>query len=407
MTPEERQKYIDEAARDGLPMAQALQSPQNKNPYYDWLVENGFNQNLLLSNEELARMLKAFEGTDYWERAKMNPYLNFTRNHGALDSFMGLFGASSYDRAKDEQIQAAAEYFSRLQNEMDQQSYNTPVAQASRMAAAGQNADLIGTSGVADAEKMDLPITSPDLSQGPGVSDFVNVVTGAISMAFSMAKDIKSLQGLTLDNASKEISNVASMQGFVEGLAGIGSFDEDYDASGMGETFNLFKNGRNRKLFKRSWEETWNSLKAVKERNENFVGAADAAGKAAKQVASKYYADPHFSPWHNSAIFEDIAIISDRTTELMVEVDKKMARLKSKQADNQLAYENSIDPSLRAEAENAANKENRDSATVINEINAKMRQLVEDLHYKSQQGDWFASLLLTSISVFRMSQMKF
>lgn len=407
MTPEERQKYIDEAARDGLPMAQALQSPQNKNQYYDWLIENGFNQNLLLNNEELARMLKAFEGTDFWDRARMNPYLNFTRNHGALDSFMGLFGASSYDRAMDEQIQAAAEYFSRLQNEMDQQSYDTPVAQASRMAAAGQNPSLLGTSGVSEAQKMDLPITSPDLSQGPGISDFVNVVTGAISMAFSMAKDMKSLQALNLENQGKEISNVASMQGFVEGLAGIGSFDNDFDATDMGETANPFKSGRNRKLFKSSWEKTWHSLKAVKERNENFVGASDAAGKAAKQVASKFFADPYQSPFTNSVIFEDIALISDKTTELMLEVDRKMARLKSKQADNQMAYENSIDPSLRAEAENAANKENRDSATVINEINAKMRQLVEDLHYKSQQGDWFASLLLTSISVFRMSQMKF
>lgn len=372
-----------------------------------WLSSVGASGNLLYEDNDLASMLKNFEGTDYWERALMNPYLQFTRSEGHLDQLTHFFTDSAFDKAKAEQRQAAAEYFARLQNEMDQQAYDTPVAQASRMAAAGMNADLLGTSGVAESPKMDLPITSPDLSQGPGIGDFVNVVTSAISMAFAMAKDIKSLQSLSLDNAGKEIANVGAMQSFTEGLAGIGSFDNDFDATDMGLQNNPFKSRRNRKLFKSSWENTWNSLKAVRERNENFVGAADAAGKAAKQVASKFYADPHFSPQYNAHVFEDIAIISDKTTELMVEVDKKMARLKSKQADNQMAFENSIDPSLRAEAENAANKENRDSATVINEINAKMRQLVEDLHYKSQQGDWFASLLLTSISVFRMSQMKF
>lgn len=407
MTPEEKQKLIDEAAKDGLPMAQAFQSPQNKNPYYDWLIDNGFNQNLLLNNEELARMLKSFEGTDFWDRARMNPYLNFTRNHGALDSFMGLFGASGYDRAMDEQIQAAAEYFSRLQNEMDQQEYDTPVAQASRMAQAGQNPALLGTSGVSGAEKMDLPITSPDLSQGPGVADFVNVVTSAVTMAFSLAKDVKALQGISLDNAGKEIANAGAMQGFVEGLSGSGLYDNETKPEDVSHLVNPFKSRRNKKLFERSWLTTYHSFKSVRERNENYLGAVDAAGKSAKAHASKFFANPFNDPLSNASIFEDIALISDRTTELINEVDHKMAKLRSKQADNSLTYEMSIDPSLRAESENAANKESRDSATVINEINDKMRQLVDDLHYKSQQGDWFASLLLTSISVFRMSKMQF
>lgn len=403
MTPEEYQKYIDEAANDGLPMAQALQSPQNKNPYYDWLIENGFTQNLLLNNEDLARMLKAFEGTDFWDRARMNPYLSFTRNHGALDDFMGLFGASSYDRAKDEQIQAAAEYFSRLQNEMDQQSYDTPVAQASRMAAAGQNADLLGTSGVSDSAKMDLPIVSPDLSQGPGLADFVNVVTSAASLALSMYGKFKEFKSVDLANDLQEAQIVDKINDTAQRFSSeaFGQFGS-YNGTSVDFLPNPYKSRRDRKIFQEATDRVFATYRTLKEGRELKRDAIGAADDVAKSLSSKYHSDPYKPDDMNSDVFRGISVINDVTTELVAKVNQDMARLQRQQISNDMSYATTFDSALSAETANAQNKESKEAISMTNQLNASMREMTEKLYKDYKGGSKFAGFLLMALNVFRL-----
>lgn len=377
---------------------QAVIDPQHS--LTEWLKGYGLNQNMLLYDEDLAKMLKQFEGTEYWDRALMNPYLQFTRQSGVADDLIGFFTSSPYQNAWNEQRQAAAEYFSKLQNNLSEQKYDSPIQQAARMRAAGQNPDLLGTSGVSESPTMDMPIVSPDISQGPGIVDFVNVITTAVTMAFAIAKDVKSLQAAGIANSGAEIKNANDMQSFVSGIAGMGSFDNNADVNPS--SFNPFTSRKLRKSFEKSFSNTIHSFKSIKERNENFVGAEESAQKAAKHAASKFFVNFMNDPYQNADVFSGIQTISDVTTELLNKVDKQMAELNLKKIENQKTYEDNIDPALQAQTTNAQNKEAKEAVSMTNQMNAAMRELTNKLYLDYKKGNKFSGVLLMSLNMLRL-----
>lgn len=376
---------------------------RSKHDLQDWLFQSGASGNLLFEDEELARMLQSFDGTDFWDRARMNPYLQFTRQKGHLDRLTSFFTSSSYDKAKAEQRQAAAEYFARLQNEMDQQAYDTPLEQAERMRLAGQNPDLLGTSGVAESEKMDLPITSPDLSQGPDVSDFINVVTSAASFALSMYGKFKEFKGLDLANDLKEAEVIDKINDTAQRFSSE-AFDQFGTYNGTSVDFlpNPFKSKRARKVFEQASDRVFATYRTLKEGRELKRDAISAADDVAKSLSSKYHSDPYKPDDMNSDIFRGISTINDVTTELVAKVNRDMARLQSKQISNDMAYANTFDSALSAETVNAQNKESKEAISMTNQLNASMREMTEKLYKDYKGGSKFAGFLLMALNVFRL-----
>lgn len=370
---------------------------------YDWLKNSGVHGNLYRESDELVNMLRNFEGTDYWERALMNPYVQFTRKEGILDSFLSNFTSSSYDRAKDEQIQAASEYFARLQNEMDQQKYDTPLEQAERMRLAGQNPDLLGTGGVAESPKMDMPITSPDLSQGPGINDFINVVVSAASFAMSMYGKFKEFKGLDLENDLKEAEVVDKVNGTAQRFSSeaFGQFDT-YNGTSIDFIPNPYTSKRARKIFKEGADRVFGTYRTLKEGRQFKRDAIGVADDVAKSLSSKYHSDPYKPDDMNADIFRGISTINDVTMELMAKVDREMGYLGIKQADNQLAYENAYDPTLAADTVNAQNKEAKEAVTMTNQMNASMREMTEKLYRDYKNGSKFSGFLLMAFNLFRL-----
>lgn len=376
---------------------------RTKHDLQSWLAESGASGNLLFEDEELARMLQSFDGTDFWDRARMNPYLQFTRSKGHLDRLTSFFTSSSYDKAKAEQRQAAAEYFARLQNEMDQQKYDSPLEQAERMRLAGQNPDLLGTGGVAESEKMDLPITSPDLSQGPDFSDFVNVVSSAASFALSMYGKFKEFKGIDLANDMKEAEIVDKINDTAQRFSSE-AFDQFGTYNGTSVDFlpNPYKSKRARKIFEKASDRVFATYRTLKEGREFKRDAIGAADDVAKSLSSKYHSDPYKPDDMNKDIFRGISIINDVTMELMAKVDKQMASLNLKQGQNQLAYENTYDPTLAAETVNAQNKEAKEAVSMTNQMNASMRELTEKLYKDYKNGSKFSGFLLMAFNLFRL-----
>lgn len=370
---------------------------------YAWLKNSGVHGNLYKESDELINMLRNFEGTDYWERALMNPYVQFTRKEGILDSFISNFTASSYDKAKDEQIQAASEYFTRLQNEMDQQKYDSPLEQAERMRLAGQNPDLLGTSGVAEAPKMDMPITSPDLSQGPGINDFINVVVSAASFAMSMYGKFKEFKGIDLANDLKEAEVVDKINGTAQRFSSE-AFDQfgTYNGTSIDFIPNPYTSKRARKIFREGADRVFGTYRTLKEGREFKRDAIGAADDVAKSLSSKYHSDPYKPDDMNADIFRGISTINDVTTELIAKVDKQMASLHLKQGQNQYAYETAYDPTLAAETVNAQNKESKEAVSMTNQMNASMRDLTEKLYKDYKNGSKFSGFLLMAFNLFRL-----
>ena len=171
--------------------------------------------------------IKQYENDPMYSELLNNPYLrsnNADFSPNLLQSFGELFGdTSARDSYFENLLSQRNSYLSQWLAQRNQREYDTPSAQAQRMAVAGQNADLLGTSGVSGAPENDQPLTAVNMpGAGQGVQDVFQltyqVAQTGISLVSSVMQFAQGVQSLKYGNAqliAQELNNGKSAMGFL------------------------------------------------------------------------------------------------------------------------------------------------------------------------------------------------
>lgn len=158
-------------------------------------------------------------GDEYDRLFASNPYRDLTYNRSFWQTVAHSLGfRTDEDRWREDAQVNAREYDAGIFQMMQQNEYNSPSAQASRMREAGMNPDLLGIGDVAPAST-----TDPDpngMSQNVGdefqrgmstVSTVAQFAFRAIESTFAILKDSKALKNLQLTNDGLAIQNDNAM----------------------------------------------------------------------------------------------------------------------------------------------------------------------------------------------------
>lgn len=151
-------------------------------------------------------------GSEYDRLFRANPYRNLNYKKSFWQQFASALGfRTDADRWLEDAQVNSAEYDAGIYSMMQQNSYNSPEAQARRMQMAGQNPDLLGTGDVLGAAS---PAEDPNgMSQNVGdeFSDFGNTIASVFSRAMAVFKDFKSIEQMNTIIDGQNISNAKNM----------------------------------------------------------------------------------------------------------------------------------------------------------------------------------------------------
>lgn len=145
---------------------------------------------------------------EYADIAATNPYAE--SKYGSLGLWDRLGNLIGFNTAEDkyntERATLAAQYDAQIESLKFENEYNSPSAQASRMREAGQNPDLLGTSGVAGAAEMTEPVGIPTANDGSAnmaaFTGFTNMLKEGCLGAIGFATQLQGYEAGEIANAS-------------------------------------------------------------------------------------------------------------------------------------------------------------------------------------------------------------
>lgn len=384
--------------------------------------------------QDLANTVK---GTDYEQMFNNNPWRNYNYKETGWQKFLNLLGfRSGADKMREEMTLASNKYDSDLLAKMQQDEYNSSVAQAERMRQAGQNPDLLGTSGVSDAAPMaeqSVPEIPEDFASNP--ASFASGVLSLVMSGIGFAKDFQTFQNLKQTVDGQNIRNAQGLYDLAlstalnatQGLPNGGFYDnETGEPTGDSSPVDWLKERgfqvantlpkRLRKRFQNQYSDVIQGIPFEKEKFKSWRESMEAYHATLRGVGSKYYS----GNWQ-----DDLYLV---TNELSQFADK----LEKYSLTNKAEYEESYNPELAAETTNLGNQLQHDYAqselshdvpeasaeakkatfkntaqqdTISRQINSTIANIVDKLSRKAEQGDIIAQGILLFFSVARMASM--
>lgn len=369
-------------------------------------------------------------GSMYDQLFAANPYRKQTYNQSGWQKFLsGLGFRTGYDDWLDQTSTQIAEYDAGIMSQIQQDQFNSPAAMAERERAAGMNPDLLGIGDVAqaagpteDANGM-IPQQSNDAEQFAGIVSHVSsTVLNLIPTVMSFATQIKQLKGLRIENDMKELSFGsqaidAATKFFIEGVT-----PEQYreafekndwtnildaakkDAKYLSETF--FSDKRARKRFDLAYGMHSNSLLAELQKYKTYDEFEKNRKSLLSQRASRYFSDDDETMQSLlSSFLQPIEEYQQKMNDIRLKYSDKEGEnygarldLEGTQIENQQEYENTIDPSQQAAAENAANRatqQEREIFEATNELFANM------MNFLKKKDTWWSQLAMAFIGIAR------
>lgn len=177
---------------------------------------DGFSNTDVSSDEWYLNYISQYKGTVWYPRLLNNPHLRANAAPFSPDLWQqflaGIGDNSARDRYYGDLLSKRNDYLSKIEDEIRQYKQNSPANQAALMAAAGQNADLLGTGSVAGAPENDNLAEPflPSQSSGTGLPSFEGLANFGVSMISTLIGFANSLQGLEAGStaiAGAEIDN--------------------------------------------------------------------------------------------------------------------------------------------------------------------------------------------------------
>lgn len=151
-----------------------------------------------------------FVGTQYAALWENNPYADMYYDSTFWDD-IGLSSKANDQNAEYERLYN--EYIAGLYDQQRQDEYNSESAIAERMRSAGQNPDLLGTSGGSQTGDLTPPSAGPQTAlngQSPAITS-ISLIGQILGFATSSFQQINSIYGGILDNIAKDDTMFSSM----------------------------------------------------------------------------------------------------------------------------------------------------------------------------------------------------
>lgn len=366
-------------------------------------------------------------GADYDQMFAANPYRNQTYKKSFWQALAeGLGFRTGYDTWRESAMNNAAEWDADVFALMNQNQYDSPAAMASRERAGGMNPDLLGVGDVAQSAGMrndangmqptesDIPIASSILSSvSRGVMDIIPNVMSFIT-------NITDLKGRRIQNDKAELSFANDAMGAAEKFFLEGITELDYkeafekndwtnildaaskDAKYLSSTY--LANKRAQRRFNLAYGMHSRSLAAKMSKYKTYDEFEKARKSLLTQRASQFFSDDDDTMM---SLIQSINGPLERYQKRMNVILETRAGLRNpsleqslenKQLSNQFEYENSIDPSMQAAAENAANERTSQENEIITATNDLFADIMSAL---GERDNWWTAIAKTIVGVMR------
>lgn len=160
-------------------------------------------------------------GADYDALFAANPYRNLTYKQSFWQRLVSALGfRTDFDRWKEDAQVNSAEYDAGIMSLIQQNDFNDPASQASRMREAGLNPDLLG---LGDVQEAASPAEDPNgMSQNTpdDMAQFGDSFMGVLGKTIALYKDFKGLSQLDNMIEAGDLENVklfySSIDSFIE-----------------------------------------------------------------------------------------------------------------------------------------------------------------------------------------------
>lgn len=369
-----------------------------------------------------------------------NPYRNLTYHQSEWQKWLSKLGfRTDYDRWLEDAQVNAAEYDAQVASIMQQNDYNDPLSQASRMKAAGQNPDLLGTSGVSDSASpvqdvngMSSNETNSFQQALPLIEGFFGAVTSSLSKGFVFAKDIV---GFLRDLESRDLSMLSQLNSIADDYVRnrIGAADMSDSTSFEGRRNWLVNSLNEDKSYSKSAAKSigvprrWRRVfeKAVNDRAFSLASEVDLWNKAAERLKSRgsvgsmrtskaYSEDDRVMDAYN----KPISNARDQIAKIKVDVDKHEQNIRDRRLDVEGARldleEDYLDNAHqldmgkhKAMSEDESYLQNYYHSRVEHIIKSTSAQIAENLQKEADRGSVLAKGCLLAWSLSDMLNFSF
>lgn len=363
-----------------------------------------------MSVTELNPYQKSVPSTKY---SQNNPYVGLTYKKTGWQDFLTALGIRTQADAWQENMQVQAnEWESAMAMKLRDEEYNSPTNQVARMKAAGINPDLNGGNGIDSGEAVAMPEdpSTPMQTTEDGVQivDFANNVMSLFSTALGMTQGIQGIVRNRLDNTFQSLQNESFFSDFAERLypyfLPLTPDDQVYDdgttLSWQGQAYEMAKifSGKMPKKMKHRFLDKvsayWNSA----------PGNAEAYKAWRDRVQSRkgYFVD---SATNYSEEDDVLLVISDELGKLNEKVIKSGMTREVAENKNAETYANSLDSSLQAATENAANRVTKQNMDMTEILRSSVETMIKRLDALSQQDNrrgHVATAMMSLLSVLQL-----
>lgn len=361
-------------------------------------------------------------GSDYDRLFEANPYRNLTYKKSWWQDLVSALGfRTDADRWREDAQVNSAEYDASVMSMIQQNNYNSPAAQASRMRQAGQNPDLLGTGDVASAAS---PAEDPNgMSQNIGDEQVATIgrsIMNLVPSIMSFATQLSQLRGIRAENDLKELDFNDSVIDYSNKFFNEGLTKKDYleafekndftnilnaaisNSNSLAES--LFTSKSARRRFNLAYQQHSRSFVAEMQKYKTF----DEFEEYRKSLIDKR-ANPMFDDDNSTMVELTSKILKPFIAwqQRVYEINARRSQLRNPDAEqtlentqiaNQQAYENVIDPSLQASAENTANERSSQENEIINATNDMFSEIMRNLDEKDA---WYSDIAKALVGIMR------
>lgn len=377
------------------------------------------------SDDEYFDLIKPYEGSEWYDTLKNNPYLisnNQPFSPTLLQSLGELFGdTSAHDAYYQNLLSQRNAYYANILEQIRQQNRNEPANQVALEKAAGVNTDLGNALGTGTAVENDQPAQPVSMPVGDTESELQFIGSTALSFAqmmFGFAQGVQGMQANSLSMVGQEIANNnAAMDFVIQSMANSGMFKSADEIDNMSdEDFgNLLLNASSKidlRHYSRRTQKVLRSafglygkrngkdslgLAAVKSKLRNVV--AQNADSAARSAGSVYF-DEDFSKMLSNVI-ERFSKLENEVYIAGLNASKSSYGEKmAENAYNSRYFHHANDIGL-AEQSAEAELKSYSSEEQQKEFEEKVNQMWNDVA-KIVQGDkWYNVLGMIAVSYLR------
>lgn len=363
------------------------------------------------------------KGSRAYEMYENNPWTaeKFTREKTSWDTFLNAWGIrSGYDAAYDEWLAAGNEYDAQIAEIDAADKYNSPTEQAARMRAAGQNPDLLGTQGVAEAEEFANKEEKPNINAGAdlapleiGAKALTGIAKGltfGLSTARTIVENLNALEKLQ----ETKLGNTEKWNNLVNDFLDKFTLNEQIPEGEENPKFDFNEVVNNTKKSAQLFAKEHGFNNEMQKRFAEEVAAALNGGKKEsvyKQWANLLEARKQFGIKANSKYTttnDSEEKVMEVVKELAEDIDnntKYTAKKEATQAEKDYGFQKGRDVKLEVDAHNQENQRKADQARIQTEVRKSFelaKTKLNQIKGKNGEPSVFAIIMNSVLSAVEM-----